>query len=345
MNSKRPVVPEGLDSSTRQLATRDAFQAPKGRSTEVRRVLGLIWCGVGGILVPLVPVLACVLLAYGVAMVVSEGRRLEQMKALFVVLTASVVTTYLLVGIMGVPSTLVEVLCAYALACEVAAGRLRTNGLLLEVVVLTLAMIGIDVVSTSLQDTSITELITTMVNQTVEVAMESVDLEGTAALLETRDSLVAYWPTLYFLVAAGVALCSLLGAWLGAKKSGVLVAPGMIARYDVPLWVAVLFALGVAAELLGPLLPAWQKEITLVGANVVLCARIALAQQGLSVLQWWMFERRVTWVARTSIVLIAVWLELSFALASVAGLVDVAVNFRGLKRGRPSLAPWSAGER
>ncbi len=264
---------------------------------------------------------------------------------MLVVMTASVTTAYLLLGIMAVPSTMVEVLCAHALACELVAGRLRTNGLLLEVVVLTFSMIGIDMVSASMQDTSITELITTMVNQTVEVAMESVDLEGTAALLETRDSLVAYWPTLYFLVAAGVALCSLLGAWMGAKLSGVSVPAGAIARFDVPLWVAVLFALGVAAELLGPVLPARQTEVAMVGANVVLCARIVLAQQGLSVLQWWMSERKVAWVARTSIVLIAVWLELSFALASVAGLVDVAVNFRGLKRGRPDLVQRSAGER
>lgn len=344
MNSKRPVVPEGLDASKRQLATVDASQRPVGRSAKTRRILGLIWCFIGGSLVPLVPVLACTLVAYGVAMVISEGQRREQMVALFAVLSASSASTYLLLGAFGVPTAAIEVLCAYALACDLTTGRLKTGGLILEVVVLTLAMLGIDVVSASTQGTSITELITTMVNQTVEVAMESVDLEGTAALLEARDDLVAYWPTLYFLVASGVALCSLLGAWLGAKKSGVLVAPGMIARYDVPLWVAVLFALGVVIELLGPHLPSWQEEAAMVGANVVMCARIALAQQGLSVLQWWLHERKAPRLARTFVVLVAVWLELSFALASVAGLVDVAFNFRGIDRGRPSLVFGSAGE-
>lgn len=345
MNSKRPVVPEGLDASTRQLATVDARQGTLGRSAKARRVLGLIWCFIGGSLMTLVPILACTLVAYGIAMVASGGQRRERVAALLVALVASVADTYLLLGVVAVPTTAIEVLCAYALACTLIAGRLKTNGFLIEVVALALAMIGIDVVSASLQDTSITELITMMVNQTVEATMESVDLEGTATLLEMRDSMVAYWPTLYFLVAAGVALFSLLGAWIGAKASGAAVEPGMIARYDVPLWVAVLFALGVAIELLGPVLPAWQEEAAMVGANVVMCTRVALAQQGLSVLQWRLREQKVAWPVRATVVLLAVWLELSFALASVAGLIDVAFNFRRFDRGRPSFASWSAGER
>lgn len=345
MNSKRPVVPEGFDRSNRQLSVQNEQGDQSGRSAAIRRTLGLMWCFIGSALVPLVPVLACVLVAYGMAVVASEGDRRMQVVSLLVALASGAANTFLLFGVLGLPMTLFEVLCAYALANGLVTGRLSTNGLVLEVVVLTLAMIGVDMVSTSLQGVSIPELVTTMVNQTVETGMESVDLEGTAALLEARESLVAYWPTMYFGVAAGIALCSLLGAWIGAKLGGVHVREGMIARFDVPLWVAELFALGVAAELLGPHLPQWQNEAAMVGANVVMCARIVLAQQGLSVLQWWMRERRAARPIRTLVVLMAVWLEMSFALASVAGLLDVAVNFRRLERRRPDLLPRTAGER
>jgi 1-acyl-sn-glycerol-3-phosphate acyltransferase len=106
-----------------------------------------------------------------------------------------------------------------------------------------------------------------------------------------------------------------------------------------------LFALGVAAQLLGPVLPSWQKEVATVGANVVMCCRLVLLQQGLSVLQWWMREHRVPVFTRVFLLLMALWLEMSFALTSIAGILDVIFNLRHIPRRRPQFAPWSARER
>jgi hypothetical protein len=153
------------------------------------------------------------------------------------------------------------------------------------------------------------------------------------------------WPTIYFVVAAGMAICSLLGARSGARRAGRQVESDMIARFDVPLWVAELFALGVAAQLLGPVLPSWQKEVATVGANVVMCCRLVLLQQGLSVLQWWMRERRVSVFTRAFLLLAALWLEMSFALTSIAGILDVIFNFRHIPRRRAQISFGSARER
>ena len=210
-------------------------------------------------------------------------------------------------------------------------------------------MMGADIVSTSLQGTSLTEVYTDVIDTAVEQSLgqnlDSLDLDGTAEFLEARESVLAYWPTLYFVVGAATVVCSLAGVWLGDRVSRVRLEPGMISRFDVPLWVALLFAAGVAAELLGPRLPAWQEESALVGANVVMCARIVLAQQGLSVLQWVMRERHARPPIRTLVVMLGLWLELSFALMSVVGLLDVAVNFRHLRRNRGDLVLGSARER
>jgi uncharacterized protein YybS (DUF2232 family) len=119
----------------------------------------------------------------------------------------------------------------------------------------------------------------------------------------------------------------------------------MIVRFDVPLWVAELFALGVAAQLLGPVLPTWQNEVATIGTNVVMCCRIVLAQQGLSVLQWWMREHRVPVFTKLFLLLVALWLEMSFALTSVAGILDVIFNFRHIPRRRLQIALRSARER
>ena len=345
MNGKRPVAPEGFDRDSRQLAVWTETPTPSGRSTKIGLYLGLIWCSIGSAFIPLAPVISSVLVAFGMSIVMGGRGRREQVAALLVSLVFGTASTAVLYGAYGVPTTALSVLCIFALAREYTLDRLNTSGFLLVIAVTALAMIGVDMVSASSQGTSVTELITGVVNEAVEMSIDSLDIDETASLLQTRDSLVAYWPTLYFLVGASTALFSLLGAWLAKRTSGRQASEGFLVRYDVPLWVAELFALGVVTELLGPHLPAWQKEAAMVGANVVMITRIALTQQGLSVLQWRMRELHVAGSLRMLVMLIALWLELSFALTSIVGLLDVIINFRHLKRNRPDLRLRPTGER
>ncbi|MBP3893904.1 MAG: DUF2232 domain-containing protein [Atopobiaceae bacterium] len=345
MNSKRPVAPEGFDENSRQIAVWTGEPSPSGRSTRVRLILGLVWCSIGSAFIPLAPVISNVLVAFGMSIVMGGRGRREQVLALLVSLVSGAASTAVLFGAMSVPSTVLSVLCTFALAREYTLDRLSTTGLLLVIAATSLAMIGVDVVSASSQGTSVTELITGVVNEAVEMSVDSLDLDETASLLESRDAMVAYWPTLYFLVGAGTALFSLLGARLAGRIVGSRASEGFLLRYDVPLWVAELFALGVAIELLGPLVPAWQRETAMVGANVVMITRIALMQQGLSVLTWRMRERHVAGPLRVLATLSALWLELSFALTSIVGLADVVFNFRHLRRNRPSVKIGPTGER
>ena len=338
MSGKRPVAPEGFSQTSTQLAVREQ-EPDSGRSTVQRFVMGVLWCSLGSAFLPLAPVLANVLVAFGGAVAMARGGRRERVIVLLCSLAAGSLSSFALVGAQDLPMTVISIVCAYALARAMVLDRLSTGRVIVAAMVATAVMLVADTVATTQQGTSVSELVTTVVNETVESNLDSLDLEGTTALLETRDSLVAYWPVIYFCVGLALVLCALGGAWLGARTSGVAIEPGMISRFDVPLWVAVLFAAGVAAQLLGPRLPAWQDETTMVGANVVMCARIVLAQQGLSVLQWWMRERRAIPPVRTAVVLMGFWLELSFALTSVLGLLDVAINFRRLERGRADLIP------
>ena len=340
MSGKRPVAPEGFTQPSTQLVLRDTGQEPSsGRSTRQRLIMGVMWCSLGSAFLPLAPVLANVLVAFGGAVAMAWGSRRERVIVLLCSLTAGCVSSFALIGATDLPMTVVSIVCAFALARAMVLGTLSTGRVVLAAFLATAVMMVADTAITSQQGTSVSELVSTVVNETVEANLGSLDLEGTTALLETRDQLVAYWPVIYFSVGLGLVLCALAGAWLGARSSGVPVQAGMISRFDVPLWVAVLFAAGVAAQLLGPRLPAWQDETTMVGANVVMCARIVLAQQGLSVLQWWMRERRAIPPVRTAVVLMGVWLELSFALTSVLGLLDVGINFRRFERGRADLIP------
>lgn len=345
MSSKRPVVPEGLDRSSEQLVVRQNDRRPSERGTRSSFVLGIVWCAIGSAFLPLASVLPNVLIAFGmtIALVGAKGR--EQMVVLPVALVAATVAALTLFGVYAIPTTVISVLGAYALAWTSVTGRLRTGVFLLVAIAIGCAGACCDALVTSTQGTSVPELMAQAVDEVVESSMASLDLEGTAAMLEARDTVLAYWPTMYFVIGVANALCALLGTWLGSKASRSPVQEGMIVRYDVPLWVGVAFACGVAVELLGSRLPMWQERSAMVGANVVMCARIALAQQGLSVLQWRMRGRSVVHPTRVLAVIAALWLELSFALASVVGLLDVAVNFRHLERNRPDLTLRPTRER
>lgn len=342
MDSKRPVVPEGFDPESRSTAV--TRQTPRAGSGRLRFVTGVIWSLLGSILVLLMPALSNAILAFGFAVVMGIGGRRERVLVLFAALVAGGASAGMLLGPYVLPTTVLAVLSTYVLAWGHVKGSMRTGGFLAVTTVVALALIGIDMVSTSLQGTSISQVVTETVDQVLEPGWGSLDLDGTQAVLEARDSVVAYWPTVYFVSGLSMALCSLFGAWLATKTSAAEPGRGVFAHYDVPLWVAELFGLGVAAQMLGPHLPAWQDEVAMVGMNVVMCCRIVLAQQGISVQLWWLRKRDVSPFVRVMLVVTSVWLELSFACTSVLGLLDVAINFRHYERRRPDLILRPAGD-
>jgi hypothetical protein len=344
MSDRRPVVPEGLDPNTRQLAVREEMPQ-SGENATRGLIFGLVWCSVGSALVPLVPVIACAIVAFGAAVAMSMGDRRGQVLALMASLVAGLGGSLLFFGVQEVPNTELSIICSFAVAWAVVSGRMHTGGLVAGAAATALVMIGMDFVSTSLQGTSINEVITSVVDQAVEESIGTLDLDGVTAVLEAKESVVSMWPTIYFVVAAAMVVCSYLGARSGARRAGGQVESDVLVRFDVPLWVAELFALGVAAQLLGPYLPSWQREVATIGANVVMCCRLVLVQQGLSVLQWWMRERRVPVFTRAFLLLAALWLEMSFALTSIAGILDVIFNFRHIPRRRAQISFGSARER
>lgn len=345
MNDRRPVVPEGFDRADTQLVLREDVESLSKRAARVRLALGVTWCVLGSAFVPMAPVASNVLLAFGMASVMSGTGLRERVACLLLSLAVSCGLGYVLAGAGSLPLTVLSVACAFGLSWVLVEGRLRTWQVVVASVFGTGATLTADVISASLAGTSVTELVTKVVNDAVEANLESLDLSGTTALLETRDSLLALWPTLYFAVVLGLVACTLVGAWLGARTSGVAVEPGLMARFDLPLWVALCLGVGIVVELAGSLLPAWQEEVQGVAANVVACSRILLAAQGLSVLIWMLRARGVPPLVRLSVVMLGFWLELSFALTSVVGLADMALNFRHLERRRPSLSVGPSRER
>lgn len=339
MNAKRPVAPEGFEPSTsNKLAVLGSFPSSPGRSAKRSLIMGLVWCFIGSACLPLAPLVANVLVAFGMVVAMQKRSVRQRGLVLLVPLVAGAASAYLLFGVREIPSTLLAVLCSYAVAWLYDVRKLTTGRFLLVTLAVTAVMVGIDVITTTQAGTSIGETFAETVNMVVDDALgaESVDLDTTAALLEVKDLMMGYWPTIYFATGLGMVICSLVGAFMAVRSRGERRVGGL-SRYDVPLWVSEVFALGIAADLLSTRLPGESATAAIVGANVVLVCRIVLAMQGISVLLWWLRERRRSVASQAVIVMAALWVEMSFALTSMVGLLDTIMNFRHIHRGRPDL--------
>ena len=165
MSGKRPVVPEGFESSQTALAVRDEGQRPSGMGTGQRLFSGVVWCLGGSVLLSMMPVLACTLIAFGAAQVIGTGSLRGQVLVLVAAIAAACADAFLLGGVYDIPMSVCSIVCAFAMAALLMTGRLSTGKVLVAVAAIQAAMIGIDTVSTSLQGTSITALITDVVDR------------------------------------------------------------------------------------------------------------------------------------------------------------------------------------
>ena len=346
MRERRPVAPEGFDpnASIKALAVLGNGE-PSGRSTRSSLLWGLLWCSIGSACVPLAPIAANVLVAFGMVVAARDRGVKEQALVLCVSLAAGCSVSYALFGAFDIPSTVVAVLCAFAVAQIYVARKLNAGSLLAIAGVAALAMACQDFLAASKEGMTIAEVINQMVSGMVDTSSGSLDISTTTALIEARNLMVSYWPTLYAATGLALTVFSLMGAFLALVTSRVERPASVVANYDVPLVVPMAFAFGVAAELSSAHLPAGADVAALAGANVVMISRIALAQQGISVLVWWLRERRVGLAVRTALVFAALWLEMSLALVSLVGLLDVMINFRRLPRRRPNLVVRPMQER
>jgi hypothetical protein len=278
--------------------------------------------------------------ARGIALGVAGGGTTGWVACSLVALAAGGAYAGITLGLTQVWSVACSVVCATLVVWLCHRRKADALHLLLLAAGVAAALVSADLVSTAQAGTSISEVIESVVQQVLALDTHEVDVEVTQILLETRDQLLIYWPSLYAGVGAGLVACSVIGAWGAARAGGASLA-GVILFFDVPLAVAVLFGLGVVAQLLAQVLPLRADLLVMAGANVVMCCRIALAQQGLSVILWHLHERRLPGALRIMLVLMAAWAEVLIALMSVVGLLDVGFNLRHLARNRPSLAQRS----
>ncbi|MGI6230963.1 MAG: DUF2232 domain-containing protein [Tractidigestivibacter sp.] len=313
------IVPAGGQAPT---------PAPNGRATLIG---GIISCLIGGILTGFLPVVGCMLVAYGLVFVCS-GRGLGYALGTLVATAAVVTATAFFAGTVYVPDAIIAALLAFACAYSMVRKRLTPTVGFLVVVGGTLGLIASSTIYLSQAGSSIQEVIQQVINQYLEVAaLQSAAM--VSAVHAVGDYCLQYWPSLYLLTAIAFFGFAYLGVRVAAPKANPKVELPDFTQYDVPLWLVGVFVVTLLALSANAVNPTLDDVVTIVCDNLLVALRIALALQGLAIVAWVAKSKKAATPMKVAAYVAAVFLEVELYFMAILGFVDVWANFRHLARG------------
>jgi hypothetical protein len=322
-DNNRPPVPGNIGTDE---GVREVTRSPK-------TVQGaLFWTLLGGACMYAGVELACVIVAYGIGLSLQGGR--GSRRSSFVVSCLASVLICVLAGPEQIPYALVGCLAAFAFSGDGSEAEVSTGTKCLAVLVLAALGAGIDATYAYLNGTNLPALIDQAVRTYAKVASQSTSADMSDQIATVRALAKVYWPMAFVSNAIVQALCAHVGGVLAARKRNARTTR-TFSEFDAPVWVAIVFVVGVVLSLAGPYVPTWSSQVKMVGENVLNTARIALGLQGLAVAMWYAKKAGLGPLTRVLLVVFAFYLEASFLIVSVLGLVDIFVaNFRELPRGK-----------
>lgn len=322
-NNDRPPVPGNIGTDE---GVREVTKSPKA----VQGVI--IWTLLGGACMFAGVEFACIIAAYGLGLSLRDGRG-SRRSSLVVTCLASVLVC-VLAGPEQIPYALVGCLAAFAFSGDGSEAEASTGMKCLAVLVLAVLGAGIDATYAYLNGTNLPAVIDAAVRTYAKVASQSTSADVSGQVATVRALARVYWPMAFVSNAIVQALCAHVGGVLAARKRNARTSR-TFSEFDAPVWVAIVFVAGVVLSIAGPHVPVWASQVKMVGENVLSTARIALGLQGLAVAMWYARKVGLGPLTCVLLVLIAFYLEASFLIVSVLGLVDIlAANFRGLPRRR-----------
>ena len=342
IDSRRPVAPEGLDQIQGEPTPRD--ERPKGageRCGELRKGLG--WAAAGGACAFARPFLASIVSTYGICVAACAGERNDRLRAYGVSMLSALVAATLF-DVAQLPVVLATSVSTCVVAELALGGRASSGGVCLASIGLAFVLIGIDAVYAQMSGQSLTEYVGQMLGAYGKAFETSSNLNVQASLESALDMMRLYWPMAYLVSAITQVACALATARITLRLRGVPQKEGFLSSFEVPLWVCVAFLLGMVVSIAAPHLPSWSQLAKFVGENVLTASRIALSIQGIAVGVWFAKKHHVGPFVRGLLVVGMIWLEVSFVIMSVLGLVDALfANFRDLERDARGFATGSQG--
>ena len=333
VDSKGPVAPEGFEGGPVVHESVDGQAEARGSwQGEVKR--GLFWAAFGGMIAFAIPNIGSAIAAYGICLACFEREGSLRWKAILACLGVGALTAALADPVQ-VPLVVVGCVATIAIALLVMGDRATSGCLCALALALAAATCGVEAVYAWLAGTTIPQVIESLLTQSGEMLTRGANVSAQVGVDRAVELARTYWPMAYLSGAVARVALALFGARLALRKRGVAFEKSALMEFDAPLWVCAAFVVGMAASLSAPLFPEWSYWIKFFGENVLTAARIALAIQGIAVGLWFARGRGVGPFMRGMLVALMVWIEVSFVVMSVLGLVDALfANFRSLERNR-----------
>ena len=235
-------------------------------------------------------------------------------------------------GVGLIPSAIVSLLVASAIGIGLGTGKLTSNAACLLCVGGALVYLGLDAAMAALAGTSLTSLVMTQIEATLEALTEGTsDLEASAQVVRT---VVGYiWPSSYTLnVLVGI-LSAALGARLARTALGPLAPKALcFTEFDLPLWVAGALLASIVGFAIAQLIPA-REALLMVAVNLAMAVRFAFGISGTAVAAYFMRRRGLGRIATFVVCCILVFIDMQIFVMAIVGLVDFWANLRHLERG------------
>ena len=304
---------------------------PDHDNVRILTVRGTAICLCGGLMSIITPAISCVLMSFGMSLLGREplGRR--------GVASGLVACVFAAVGgalLLGNPTVIVSALIACAMSCASAylasIRKLDATRMVVLAAIFGLAMVLGDLVLSRIQGTTVESILGDYYDSSIKDMMSNADIESRMLLRQARELYITYWPTMYFATAILMTVLARCGARIGV---GVWDTGSGLSSLAIPRWAVMALAVFLAVDLVATRVIADTPHVIVVmGANLVSCARIVLAAQGLGVLLWFLENHNAGRATKVASGVLAALLEIMFAVMSVVGLVDTAVDFRRRKR-------------
>jgi hypothetical protein len=316
----------------------EGLSKPRGRKDTA-----WLWCVLGMMASLLVPVFASIPAAYGYGRIAGgEGRGLSRRGMGYLVLGMAA-TLAVGVPLLGVESALdivaeqLNILLVVALVTVALFSRRRASLLLSATTLASGALLSlVMVLETRLVGTTPAELFTNMV--------QCANTSGLTLLQRSQISsmesvLPMLWPSTCLVAALVFVACAHAAAYAGIRAAGkeagreVQGAGWSFSEFSLPFWTLAFVLAGLACLAGGTCLAVGNPVLVAVGANLLLCMRVAYVVQGFALTRWLCEKYEVGYFLRACLILLGLYLESSFYVVCVMGLVDALADFRQLGHG------------
>lgn len=324
----------------------DSSVAPSGEGLSKprrRRDTAWLWCVLGMMASLLVPVFASIPAAYGYGRIAGgEGRGLSKRGLGYLVLgiAATLAAGVVLLGAesaLDIVAEQINILLVVAMVTYALFSRRRASLLLSATTAASAGLLALVMVLEA-------KLVGTTPAALFASVVQGANTSGLTLLQRSQISSIEsfvemLWPQACLVAALVFVVCAHAAAYAGVRSAGkeagreVQGAGWSFSEFSLPFWTVAFVLASLACLAGGTYLAGGDSLLVAIGANLLLGMRLAYMVQGFALVRWLCEKYEVGYLLRACLILLGLYLESSFYVMCVVGLVDALADFRQLGHG------------